>query len=163
MKKNILYLVVLVVVAAASFFILRQQKEEAKIQPEQDFGVQDVATIERIVIKDKESTADLRREGDHWMINNKFKAMQPKVDVLLETINRLRVSYPVGKAAIANVQKELAAKKIKVELYHKGEDKPFKEYLIGGTTQDSEGTFMQMIVDGTPAEKIGRASCRERG
>src|SRR5436190_19970475 len=101
MKKNIIYLAVLVIVAAASFFILRQKKEEERTPTDQNFAVEDVSAIDRIVIKDKEGKVYLRKEGNYWMVNDRYKAMQSKVDMLLETIHELRVSYPVGKAAFA--------------------------------------------------------------
>ncbi|MDZ4845810.1 MAG: DUF4340 domain-containing protein [Chitinophagales bacterium] len=154
MKKNLLYLLALAVVAAVVFFILNQKKEEIKISSDQEFAVEDVAVVERIVLSNKNAKADLRREADHWKINGKYKVMQPKMDVLLETLKKIRVEYPVSKAATKNAANELAAKSVRVELYHKDEDKPFKVYYVGGATQDSKGTFMRMELNGAPAEKI---------
>ena len=154
MKKNLLYLATLVIAAVVLFLIQIQKKEETKVSSDQDFAVEDVDTIERIVLADKNIKADLRREADHWKINGKYKVMQPKMDVLLETLKKIRVEYPVSKTATKNAANELAAKSVRVELYRKDEEKPFKVYYVGGATQDSKGTFMRIELNGAPAEKI---------
>lgn len=154
MKKNLLYLAVLAVAAVVVFFLLRQKQEETTIASDKDFAVDDIAAVERIVLKDNTAKADLRREADHWKINGKYKVMQPKMDVLLETLQKIRVDYPVGKTALKNAAKEIETRSVRVELYRKGEDTPFKVYHVGGTTQDSKGTFMRMEVNSASSEKI---------
>lgn len=154
MKKNLLYLLALALAAGVVFFLLNKKKEETQIASDRDFAVRDVAEVERIVLSDKNAKADLRREADHWKINGKYKVMQPKMEVLLETLKKIRVEYPVSNVAMSNAAKELSAKSVRVEMYRKNEEAPFKVYSVGGATQDSKGTFMRMELNGAPAEKI---------
>lgn len=144
MKKNILYLAVLAIVAAIGFLVFKQKKAGMQVSSDQNFAVAHVDSIDRIVLENKTAKAELRREGDHWRINDRYKAMQPKVDKLLETIKKVQVEYPVAKAAMENADKELTAKATKVEIYRKGESSPFKVYYVGGVTTNSKGTFMRM-------------------
>lgn len=118
-----------------------------------DFTVADVEMIHRIVLSNKQGTADLRREADHWKINGKYRVMQSKIEVLLETIQKLSVRAPVPKIRLQAVMKEFEAGSTKVEIYSGDEDKPSRVYYVDGNTEDSKGTYMLMELDGKKAEK----------
>ncbi len=154
MKKNLIYLLLLAVVAGVFVWMQRDKKTADATSPDQDFAVKDVSGIDRIFLADKSNTiADLRKEGNHWVINGKYKAFQPTVNVLLETIQKVQVYYPISNKRWNEVVKDLATKSTIVELYKNGETKPFKVYHVGGNTEDSRGTYMIMEINGKVAEK----------
>jgi len=153
MKKRLIYILIVLFFAAAIVLIHHSKREAAKATTDTDFTVANVEVIDRIVLTDKNATADLRRESNHWLINNKYKAMQPKVNVLLETIQKVAVYSPVSNVRRDAVMKEFEAGSTKVELFRKGEKKPFKVYYVGGNTEDSKGTYMLMEINGTKAAK----------
>jgi len=98
-------------------------------------------------------TADLSREGDRWKINGKYWAMQPKIDVLLETIQKLIVHGPASNLQRESVLKEFENGATKVQMFFSGEDHPFKTYYVDGSTEDSKGTYMMMEIDGKKTDK----------
>ena len=153
MKKNIIYISIILFFAIAVVLINRSKKEAAKAPSDSNFAVADIHAIERIVITGTTGVADIRREADHWKINGKYRVMPPKIDVLLETIQKISVYAPVAQNRKEAVMREIEAGATKVEIYHKGQDKPFKSYYVGGATEDSKGTYMLMEIDGIKADK----------
>lgn len=153
MKKNIVYVLILLLLAVAVVLIHRSKQEAKKATTDMDFTVAKVDEVERIVISDERATADLRREADHWKINGKYRVMPAKMDVLLETISRIAVHAPVSNIRRELVMKDFEAGATKVEIYRKGESKPFKVYYVDGNTEDSKGTYMLMEIDGKKAQK----------
>ncbi len=154
MRKTLIYLSVLLVLAALVVFINQNKKQNAEVPPDHDFAVEDVSIIGRIRLTDRKGvTADLRREADHWKINGKYRVMPAKMNVLLETMEKVTISKYVSKARMEGVIKELASKSTKVEIFKKDENKPFKVYYVGGNTEDSEGTYMIMELKGKPANR----------
>jgi len=153
MKKNLLYLLILILLAVALVFINRSKREAARQLTDMDFTVTDPAIVERIVLTDKKGKADLRREADHWKVNGKFRVMQPRMDVLLETLQKVAVKSPVPISIRAEVMKGFETDAVKVEIYRKGEEQPFRVYYVDGNTNDSKGTYMLMELNGKKAVK----------
>ncbi|MCK6650514.1 MAG: DUF4340 domain-containing protein, partial [Bacteroidia bacterium] len=145
MKKNRIAIVVLVVLAAVSgWFILNNKKGTIK-ETLRDFAVADTASITKIVLADKEAkSVTLERAiGGPWKVNGKYNARPDAIQVLLETIKRVDVKEPVGKAAQDNVVKRLAAKAVRCEIFQNGQ--LTKAYYVGTETQDQTGTYMILI------------------
>lgn len=154
MRRTAVIISFLLMLLVAVFFFIHHKREQREGNEDRNFAVEDIASLERIVLTDNKNVqADLRRESDHWKINGKYRAMQPKIETLLETLHKIKVDYPVSRAAWNNVNKELSAKATRVELFKKDEEKPFKVYYVGGNTNDSKGTFMAMELKGKPAGK----------
>ena len=70
------------------------------------------------------------------------------IDVLLKTLNRLRVKSPVSTSMLDNSVRMLATRNTKVEVYHK--KKLIKTIYVGGPTQDQMGTFMMLEGSSVP-------------
>ncbi|MCC6837675.1 MAG: hypothetical protein IT234_03950 [Bacteroidia bacterium] len=145
MKKNRIAIIVLVVLAAVSgWFILNNKKGTIK-ETLRDFAVADTASITKIFLADKEGkSVTLEREiGGPWKVNGKYNARPDAIQVLMETIKRVDVKEPVGKAAQDNVVKRLAAKAVRCEIFQNGQ--LTKAYYVGTETQDQTGTYMILI------------------
>ncbi len=150
MKKSNLYLIIAVVLLAIVAIILVSRQDKSSIKPElRDFAVKDTASIDKIFMVNKANEQVLlTRDGHHWMVNGKFVVRQDAIDVLLKTINRVRVKAPVSKTALDNVVKMMATRNTKVEIYSGGKLK--KTIYIGGPTQDQMGTFMMLEGSSVP-------------
>ncbi|MCB0396757.1 MAG: DUF4340 domain-containing protein [Flavobacteriales bacterium] len=140
--KNLIFLgiLALLVVIIAYVFMTRQSgtiKQELK-----DFAIEDTASITRIFMADKENrSVDLKRNAmGQWVVNGEFDAREDAIQNLLETIRNVRVKAPVGKAALDNVIKRMAAQAVKIEIYIDGEKS--KVYHVGYETPDQLGTYM---------------------
>lgn len=147
MKNNkflIITLLVLVVISAYYFL----SKSSGTLSNElKDFAIVDTASIDKIFISDyRGEKVTLTRGDKYWVVDGAHKARQQSVEVLMTTFARIAIKSPVAKTAINNVIKDIATKTIKVEIYQ-GKDKPSKVYYIGGSTQDSKGTYMVLEND----------------
>ncbi|MCS7037615.1 MAG: DUF4340 domain-containing protein [Saprospiraceae bacterium] len=148
-KRTGLLLALFLLVGGATYYLWQKNKRYetgSRIQPDMDFAVSDTNAIHRIFIADRRGrTADLKRQGDHWVYNDRYKARPSAVEVLLQTICCLNVLYVPPKAAEGNAVKALAADGIKVELYDR-QNRLLKSYYVGDVTADERGTYM--IMDG---------------
>jgi len=111
------------------------------------FSVIDTASIDKIFIADKgDNDVLLERKKDHWMVNDKYECSNYSIDILLETIKRIRPKYPVPNAAHNNVIRHMAGKGRKVEIYQKGKEEPVKTYYIGSVTPKQDANYF--LLDG---------------
>lgn len=150
MKSNkITLLVVIVLLAVTGYFMYT--KNTGTIRKElRNFAVEDTAAITKIFIADKKGyqTTLEKKEDKTWTVNGKYTALRPAVNILLETIKKIEVRSPVGKAAYNSVIKDLGTDGTKVEIY--SGDKKIKTYYVGQATQDMLGTFMFIENSSTP-------------
>jgi hypothetical protein len=145
MKKNRIAILLIVILLPLSFwYINKNQKSTLKAQM-RDFAVADTASITKIFLADKNGR-NLTLERDvkgHWLVNGKFDVRMDALKNLLETIKKVDVKEPVGKAAQDNVIKRIAAKAVKCEVYQN--NVLTKAYYVGTETNDLTGTYMIMI------------------
>ncbi len=152
-RNNLILLIILAAVGLilAGKFLLDNKKSTGKWQAD-DFAVQDTSTITKIFLSDKTGAAALlEKSAGDWMINGKYKAFNPAVDVLLMTLLRIQIKIEVPDPAYNNVVKELASLGIRTEVYE-GDDL-IKSFYIGGSTNDSRGTYAIMEEDGEVADQ----------
>jgi len=146
MKKILLLGLLLLMFAAIILYFTNSRSQSTLNSIENNFAVADTASIQKIFIADKgdkEITLERKSEG-YWMVNNRYKVRSGSMNILLETIKRIRPQYPVARAAHNNVIKNLATKARKVEIYTNVDEAPIRTYFIGGTTLDRKGNFMLM-------------------
>ncbi len=159
MKNNRLaIIIILALVAIAAFLVLSSRSNTTLSNKETGFAVRDTANVTRIFIADLD-TADvlLERISGGWKVNGEFDAQTRKVDLLLETMMKLRVRAPVSVSSHDNVVKRLAGISVKVEVYQMvprinlfnriklfPHEKRTKVYYVGDATKDNMGTFMLM-------------------
>lgn len=151
MKNKGLIIVIIILSLLVAYFFITNKSGTLK-KEDKDFAVQDTASIYRIFLADKGSHQVLieRQQDGGWKVNGKYPARKDAIRVLLETLKRMEVKAPVAKAAHDNVIKSIAAGAIKVELYEKDEDEPFKVINVGGETPDHLGTYMLLENSSAP-------------
>jgi hypothetical protein len=107
------------------------------------FGIKDTAAITRIFIADHDGgTALIERKPNspQWIVNKKYRARQDAIDLIMMTLNRMRVRSNAPLKARDNFLRELAVSAKKVEVYQGGNE-PVAIYYIGPATQDHTGTI----------------------
>ena len=159
MHKNLrlFYLLVLVTAIAAGvrYFDHQEAAELTRAAAASDFAVADTAAVDKIFIADKDGNTALleRTNGRYWSLNGRHSARKDAVDLLLKTFLRVRVQRPVPRAELDNVNRLLAGRGKKVEIYQGG-DRPVKTWYIGTSTQNHTGTHMVLAdANGTIAEE----------
>ncbi len=147
-RTHLILILILVLGAIAAIFALKNNRGTIKKEL-RDFAVQDTASVDRIfmVRKDFEQVT-LTRNGDHWLVNGTHVAREEAIDILLKTLNRIRVKSPVNQAAFNNVVTMLATRNTKVEVYNK--NKLIRTIYVGGPTQDQMGTYMMLEGSSAP-------------
>jgi hypothetical protein len=163
-KKNIILLSVAAVIVVVAVVVAITRSRSTTIA--QDYHIEDVASISKIFLADKDNgQVTLTRNADTtWMVNEIYPANQPLVDLLLETLNTMRIRQQVNKSAVPNVTKDIAARGIKVEVYQKvplinwfggrlkllTREKLTRTYYVGRETRDMMASYMYRQGDDVP-------------
>lgn len=152
MKKNLIYAAIAIVLALVVGYLVTKNSNQYAVGDDQNFNTPNIDDLERIYIAAKDGrTVKLDKQDDHWIVNDSFKAMPAKVDLLLGTLKSLVIYSPVPDAARDNVVKELATHGLKVELYDDADEAPFKVYYLGKPDQGQTSNSMLMQIDGKNA------------
>jgi hypothetical protein len=143
MKKIVISVGILFLLVIVAVAMIWQDKQEDQTQWQKKFAFKDTANIEKIYMVDK-SNQDvvLKRENGHWSVNEQYKAMDAKIDLLLSTIHDMTIKYPVSKKKRENVIKSLSTSATKVEIYTVADGDPARTFYVGGPTQGKKGTYM---------------------
>jgi hypothetical protein len=106
-----------------------------------DFRVDDTSNVTRIFIADRngETVKMDRISAAEWKLNDKYRTRKAIIDGLLTTLADVRVRFAINESVRPLVERELATKGIKVEVYEGSHKKTF---YVGGATPDQMGTYM---------------------
>lgn len=157
-KKNItLILLTTILAALALWFALRNKSGTVK-EVLRDFAVKDTSAISKIFLADRAgNTVVVERERNVfgkatglWLLNKKYYARKDAIGTLLETLYKVEMKNYVAKTAYNTIVRQLSTTGIKCEVYLNGEEKPFKVIYVGGSTQDTKGTFMMLENSSVP-------------
>ena len=117
------------------------------------FAIKNIEKVNRILlINNSGDTADLTLDKNAWHVNHKFKVKAFAIKNLLETIQYVKVDYPVSKAGHNNVLKDLMQNNTRVAIFT-GDSEPEKVYYVGGPNVTNTGTFMIMELAGEMAKR----------
>ena len=94
------------------------------------------------------SIADLKKQSDHWTLNDSLYAWDPPINTLLETMARMRVRFIPTEASRPTILADLATQSVKVNVFEGG--KMNRTFYIGGVTEDEQGTYYMAEPDGIP-------------
>ena len=163
-KKNLILIAAAVLVAVAALIIALLGSRKATF--DQDYHVEDIASVTRIFLADKQDNEVLlsRTADSVWVVNGTYAANQPLVDLLLETLNTMRIRQQVNRNAVPTIIKDLAAHAIKVEVYQQvyrinwfhgklrlfPHEKLTVTYFVGRETQDMMASYMFREGDKVP-------------
>ncbi len=157
MKKNrTAYLIIGILLILTLVLVFSKNKSSTFNGQDADFAVSDTASVTRIFLANLDSSEVLlERRPDGWTLNGKHKAQQKKVDMLLTTMLKIKVSGPVSKASHENVIRRMSAIGIKTEIYQTiprlsffgkfkflMHEKRTHVYYVGDVTKDNLGTYM---------------------
>ena len=135
-----------------------------------DFAVRNPETITRIFMADNRGhrvllTHDLENTSDSaWMVDEKYFASAPMIDMLVSTLSGMRIREKVNRAALPTVVKDLSTNNVKVEVYQKvyainwfkgnlrlfPHEKKTVTYYVGHETRDMMGSYILREGDKDP-------------
>jgi hypothetical protein len=147
MHRNLRLFYILLFLTAVAI-IVREYGNNAKAEMNNveasAFAVVDTSSVNKIFIADKDGKQALleRTPGQrYWSLNGKYLARKDAVDLLLKTFKRVKVQSPVAQSKLETVNRMLAGRAKKVEIYQ-GEESPSKVWYIGTSDQSHTGTYM---------------------
>ncbi|MBO7542166.1 MAG: DUF4340 domain-containing protein [Bacteroidales bacterium] len=163
-KRNTIIIVVVLLLGICAFFIVRHGAR--KSTSDEIFHIEDVNAITKIYMADKlDNQVLLERTSDTtWTVDGKYPASEGMMDMLLETLNQMRIRQRVNRAAKKNIVDNIAVSNTKVEVYQivpfinwfGGKLQLFKSeklvatYYIGHETQDNMGSYVFREGDDEP-------------
>jgi hypothetical protein len=128
-------LIVLALAAAGvGFLVIRENRSHDDLSPEAyDFAIADTASIDRIVLWNRSpDTAVLTLESGVWLINGTYPARPDAVEVLLETLYRVRLRGFAPDAATTNILSSMATYGVHVDVF--AGDQTLKSFTVGTET-----------------------------
>lgn len=163
-RKNIIIIAVVGVIGVAALVVGMRGSRKATFK--QDYHIEDIASVSKIYMCDKQNQeVTLARNADStWVVDGIYPANSAMVDILLETLNTMRIRQQVNHSAIPTVVKDMASRSIKVEVYQRkplinwfgGHLRLFERerlavtYYVGRETQDMMGTYLLRDGDEVP-------------
>ncbi|HAY89404.1 MAG TPA: hypothetical protein DCY51_08190 [Bacteroidetes bacterium] len=164
MKKQLIWIILLLAAGLSAYFVFISSNGESGLRDETNFAYEDVGDISKIRIKDREGSAVvMTRQGDHWMINDSFRAFPAFMDQILnKTIAKIRILGPVPKTAQENVIRQMVGRSIHVQIYDSEGDLA-RDYYVGGGNPDMSATYLHINGSKTPylANILGSPSLLE--
>lgn len=158
MRKNrIIFMIVIIVLILTSIILLTTNNSSGTLKnKDKNFAVRDTANVHKIFLAKKDSSMILleRQSAGQWIINGEYEASPHRVNLLLETMCRIRPEQPLPKTASENIIKRMAVIATKVEVYGTAyridflglklfpHEKMINCYYVGDVTQDNLGTYM---------------------
>lgn len=152
-SKNIIILALSIMAILYAINLLTEKNNTTFKNP---FVVNDTASVQRIFMADKQnSSVDLKRDGNRWVLNGNEKPIQENVQIILKTLLSIEIKNPIAKSAYNNAVTQLATNSVKVEIYQTkyrinfAGIKLFKHlekthvFYVGGPTANNMGTVMK--------------------
>lgn len=163
-KRNIIIIAVVAVVGIVALIVALRGSRKATFS--QDYHIEDTSTVTRIFMADKQDNSVLLTKVNDslWMVDNRYEANQPLIDMLLETLNTMRIRQQVNRNAVPTIIKDLSARAIKVEVYQRSplinwfgghlrlftRERLTTTYYVGRETQDMMASYMFRDGDKVP-------------
>lgn len=156
MKKNFKIILIIILAGILAYLLFLRPESEVSSKSLSEFAIKDTASIDRIFLADNDGNQSLltRQPDGTWMVNNKWRAKDYNVYLLLRGFYNLEVKSVVPNQAVPTILKQIAAKPIKVEVYMKGKKKPEKIYYFGYATQDHYGNYALLEIPGEGKSKV---------
>lgn len=144
MKRNLTLLVILIVLTGVAYlaYTMGWGDSSQSVRPLADFAIEDTSVVTKVFIADQDGNQALleRQEDNTWMLNGTYRAMDYKVQNIMQCFQNIKLKGQVPKATRPGVIAMLAGRGRKVEIYE-GE-RLIKTWYIGTCTQDHFGTYM---------------------
>lgn len=146
-KKILLATGTFAVLGLVAFLWLKSPEDELEaLKADYTFHVEDTASVDKIIISDKTpNSVTLVRRPDGWVTENGNPVRRDAIEILLETIYRMRLKNFVPESARDVVLKRMASAGKEVKIY--SGKRLVRHFYVGTETMDEMGTYM-MLKDG---------------
>jgi len=146
--RTLLYLSfsALLLIAYSSFLTLLSGCKPNLSNDTPTFAIKDTSQVDQVQITEANGNSIViqrRTTPNIWKLNSgDFDAREDAIELILETIFRIKIKQEVDESSRDNIINQIAASNKKVDFYRNNSSLPFKTYYVGNSTPDKLGTFM---------------------
>jgi len=142
-QKNITLLIVLAILMVCSVILGLVDTPTSTISNTSLFSVQDTSKVERITIVSPSESIELKKLDNVWKLNDKYKAEQNIVNVLLAILKDAEVTRQAPQSQQKQLAKYIKDNGYLVKVY--GQDKLIKSFYASGN--ENKTTSYMMLED----------------
>src|SRR5690606_2810302 len=143
MKKILVLLLITGVLAAVIYWVTQHDPYAAAPLTTADFAIEDTSAVGRVDITDSEGNkvSISRGENEIWMVNEKFRAREDAIDLILKTFRLIEIKHPVALNDREGILRLMAGRHTYVQVFNRNGEF-IQAYYMGTMTADQRGTYM---------------------
>jgi hypothetical protein len=115
-NARILLLVATALLVVAIVFFLSNQASTLRSK-DRIIRLSSKETVSRFIVQSKTDTVMVEKQAQGWRVNSRYPASQRQVDLLLNSLQRIRVMGPVSRQMSRWVNDSLESKAIRIRVY----------------------------------------------
>ncbi len=116
MKAYRFHIIVFIILGLLAIFLNKYRRETTFKRREISFAVTQPEKISEIIISGGDGKVNLHREKGDWVVNSRYEARGRAVEMMLQTLSRLRVSSPAPISVHEEVLNKLRTESVRVDL-----------------------------------------------
>lgn len=147
MKNLKLLFVLIVLIVIASIYYFSNSKGSLNLR-NASFAVESLDIITKIKISNGDKNLILKKELDHWKVNNKYRATNRSIENFMMVINRIDILAPVSKVEKEQVALILKSDGVLIEVFKK--NRTLKKYYVSKPEINNSKTYMMMYKSSEP-------------
>lgn len=142
-KKVGLFIAILIISVSAFVLFYRPKDDLEALKADYTIHIEDTASITKIVISDKTpKSVTLIRTKNGWETGSGNPVRTDAIQILLETLYRVRLKNFVPETARDNVLRRMASAGKEVKVY--AGSRLIRHFYVGTETMDEMGTYMML-------------------
>lgn len=142
MKSKIIKYSVLFVTSAALIFLLLTRQKAPFGGENSSFAVDPGAIITSIELSDGDSRLKLAKDGDSWLVNDKFEARKSSILFIQQILKGLKIKSPVSEKLFSDEISEKNIKPVRVKVFENR--RLIKSFYVYKTNSNLYGNIMKL-------------------
>ncbi|OQY01623.1 MAG: hypothetical protein B6I20_07600, partial [Bacteroidetes bacterium 4572_117] len=135
-KRTNLIILVLGLIAIAWYFTNKKNNAVSV----NDFNINNITTIDKVVIKKGVQTLNLTKSDKTWMVNDTFQVNKLVINKFLQTFSNLNLVSPVSKKSANNILDDLKKTGTEITIY--SNNKLLNQFTISEINKHGTGNYI---------------------
>jgi hypothetical protein len=116
MKKYATHIIFFILLALVTLFLYQIRRSTTLDGRQMDFAITRPGSVSEITISGPGGEVHLKKSGDgRWLLNSQYEAREKAVNLLLQTLVRLRVTSPAPNTVAADLENKLEVEGTRIE------------------------------------------------
>ena len=138
MKKKTIF-ILLPILLLVAYFLYRSTTAGTLKSDLDNFVIEDVSEVNKIIISDDKDTLLLQKNDKKWEINNKYIARNEAIFNALKLLNQLQIHSPVPNSKLDSINKTFTSDFVNVEVFDNNTE--LKSFKIS-KTKNKQGSYL---------------------